>query len=83
MDHMISSFNLYGSCSELITPAHMGLYISQQAALKGTISLGTQEKRKDQRTQKSGSGEKVVYFISASLYPATKWEAVTQGGPGE
>ena len=44
---------------------------------KGTISLGSQEKRKD---RKSRSEEKVVGFSSASLYPARKLETVTQGG---
>ena len=51
-----------------------------KAALK---SLGGPEKRKD---RKSRGEEKVVGFRSASLFPATKLEAVTQGGsiePGE
>ena len=55
----------------------------QQAALKSTISLGVQEKRKDRKTQKSRSEEKVVGFSSASLFPARKREAVAQGGSME
>ena len=39
--------------------------------------LGVQEKRK---TWKIRSEEKVVGFSSASLFPARKWEAVSQGG---
>ena len=37
-------------------------------------------KRKDRKTQKSRSEEKVVGFSSAYLFPARKWEAVTLGG---
>ena len=51
----------------------------QQAALKGTISLGGQEKRKDRKSQRSKREEIVVSFSSASLFLARKWEAVTQG----
>ena len=51
-----------------------------QAALKGVILLGGQEKRKDRKIEKSGSEEKVVGFSSVSLFPVRKWEAVTQGG---
>ena len=51
-----------------------------QAALNVTISLGGEEKRKDRKTWKSRSEEKVVGFSSASLFSAVKWEAVTQGG---
>ena len=50
-----------------------------QAALKGTILLGGQEKRKDRKTWKSRSEEKVMGFTSASLFPARKWEGVTKG----
>ena len=42
--------------------------------------LGGQKKRKDRKSQKSRSEEKVVGFSSASIFPARKWEAVTQGG---
>ena len=42
--------------------------------------LGGQEKRKDRKTRKSRSEEKVVGFSSASLFPARKHEAVTLGG---
>ena len=58
----------------------------QQAALKGTILQGHQEKRKDMKTRKSWTEEKVVDFRSTFLFPTRKWEAVTQGGtlePGE
>ena len=51
----------------------------QEAALKGTTSVGVQEKRKDRKTRKSTSEEKGVGFSSASLFPARKREAVTQG----
>ena len=44
------------------------------------IAGGGQEKRKDRKTRKSRSEEKMVGFISASLFPTRKWEAVTQGG---
>ena len=54
-----------------------------QAALEVTISLGSQEKRKDRKTQKSKSEEKVVGFSSASLFPAKNREAVTPGGTGD
>ena len=46
----------------------------------GAISLGVQEKRKDRKTRRSRSEEKVVGFSSASLFPARKLEPVTQGG---
>ena len=52
----------------------------KQAALTATISLGGEEKRKDTKTWKSRSEEKGVGFSLASLFPARKWEAVTQGG---
>ena len=52
----------------------------EQKAVKGTISLGCQEKRKDRKSEKSWSEEKVVGFSSASLFPARKQETVTQGG---
>ena len=45
--------------------------------------MGVQDKRKDRKTRKSRSEEKVVSFSSASLFPAKKWEAVTQGGTRE
>ena len=51
-----------------------------QAALKGIISLGGQKKRKNRKTRKSRSEEKAVAFSSASLFPARKREAITQGG---
>ena len=38
-----------------------------------------QEKRKDRKTWKSRREENVVGFSSASLFPARKPEAVTQG----
>ena len=57
--------------------------LSQQAALRGTISLGCREKRKYRKARKSRSEEKVVGFSSVSLYPARKREAVTQGGTRE
>ena len=49
----------------------------QQAALKGTLSLGSQ-KRKERKTRKSRSEEKVVSYSSVSLFLARKMEAVTQ-----
>ena len=52
----------------------------QLAALKVTISLEDQEKKKDRKTQKGKSEEKVASFSSGSLFPARKQEAVTQGG---
>ena len=42
-----------------------------------------QEKRKDGKTGKFRSKEKVVGFRSASLFPVRKREAVTQGGTME
>ena len=42
------------------------------------ILLQGQEKRKDRKSQKSWSEERVVGFSSASIFPARKWEAVTQ-----
>ena len=39
-------------------------------------SPGDQEKRKDRKTLKSGSEEKVIGFSSASVFPIKKWEAV-------
>ena len=59
------------------------LILLLRAELRGTISLGDQEKRKDRKTQKSKSEEKVVGFSSASLFPARKREAVTQDGTME
>ena len=53
----------------------------QEAGLKGNISLGGQEKRKDKKTRKSRNEEKVLSFGSASIFPERKREAVTQGGP--
>ena len=47
---------------------------------KDTIALGDQEKMKYRKTWKSRSEEKVVIFSSATLFPARKQEAVTQGG---
>ena len=44
----------------------------------GSIAGG--QKRKDRKTMKSRSEEKVVGFSSASLFPARKREAVTQAG---
>ena len=41
---------------------------------------GGEEKRKGRKTRKSKSEEKMVGFSSASLFPARKREAVTQGG---
>ena len=49
-------------------------YLQQEAL------IGGQEKRKDRKTQKSRNEEKVEGFSSASLFPARKWEALTQGG---
>ena len=45
--------------------------------------LGCQEKRKERKIQKSRSEVNVVGFRSASLFPARKWEAVTQAGNHE
>ena len=42
--------------------------------MKSTISLGD-KKRKNKKTRKSRSEEKVVGFSSASIFPARKWEA--------
>ena len=53
---------------------------NQQVALKGAISLGGLEKRKNRKMQKSRSEEKVVGLSSASLFPTRKWEAANQGG---
>ena len=39
--------------------------------------LRGQEKRKDRKTQKRRSEEKVVGFSSAFLFSTRKWEAVT------
>ena len=39
-----------------------------------------EEKRNDRKSRKSRSEEKAVGFSSASVFPARKWEAVTQGG---
>ena len=44
------------------------------------MSLGSQEKRKDRKTRKYRSAEKVVGFSSVSLFPAKKREEVTQDG---
>ena len=38
------------------------------------------QKKKDRKPQKTRSEEKVVGCSSVSLFPARKWEAVTQGG---
>ena len=43
----------------------------------------SQDKRKDRKTRKSRSEEKVVGFTNVSLFPARKWEAVAQGERGE
>ena len=48
--------------------------------LKGSILLEGQKQRKDRKTWKSRSEEKVVGFSSASLFPARKQEAVIRGG---
>ena len=48
--------------------------------MKGTITLGVEEKRKDRKTQRSRSEKKVVDFSSASRFPTRKWVAVTQDG---
>ena len=48
-----------------------------------TISLGGQEKRKNKKTRKSRSEEKVEGFGSASLFLVRKREVVTQGGTME
>ena len=50
------------------------------AALKGTISVGGQEKRKDRKSWKSKSKEKVGGFSSAFEFPARKRETVALGG---
>ena len=42
--------------------------------------LRGQEKRKDRKTSKSRSFEKVVGFSLASLFFPSKWETVTQDG---
>ena len=42
--------------------------------------MGNQEKRKYRKSRKSRSEEKVVSFSAASLFPARKGDAVTQGG---
>ena len=42
--------------------------------------MGGQEKRKDRKTRKSRSEEKVVGFSLAYLFLARKREAITQGG---
>ena len=41
----------------------------EQATLKGTISHVGQEKRKDRKSRKSSSEQKVLGFSSASLFP--------------
>ena len=41
---------------------------------------GGQGKRKDNKTRKSKSEEKVVGFSSAFLFPARKREVIAQGG---
>ena len=47
---------------------------------KCTISLVSQEERKDRKTRRGRSEEKVVGFNLAFLFPARKREVVTQGG---
>ena len=42
--------------------------------------LDGQKKRKDKKTWKSRSKEKLVGFSSTSLFPTRKQETVTQGG---
>ena len=42
--------------------------------------LAGQEKRKDRKSWKIGSEEKVVSFSLAFVFPTRKLEAVTQGG---
>ena len=49
----------------------------QQAALKGTISLGDLEKRKDRKSRRE---QKMVGFSAASLFPTRKRKAITKGG---
>ena len=56
-----------------------GSYPSRQ--LKGIISMWDQKTRKEENT-KSRSEEKVAGFKTASLFPARKREAVTEGGTG-
>ena len=52
---------------------------TQQAALKGTISLEVRRRKKTWKTGKRSIVEKVMGFSSASLFTASKREAVTQG----
>ena len=59
------------------------IIINNEEALKGTISLGVKEERKDRKTRKRRREEKLVGFSSASLFPTRKREAVTQGGTME
>ena len=49
-----------------------------QAAIKGTILVEGEEKRKERKTWKR-SEKKVMGFSSASLFPSRKQEGVTQG----
>ena len=42
--------------------------------------MGVQEKRKGRKTRKSRIEKKVVGISLASLFPARKREAITQGG---
>ena len=51
-----------------------------QATLKDTISLRSQEQRKERKLRKIRSEKKVAGFSSASLFLARKREAVTQAG---
>ena len=55
---------------KIFNMVHVSMYIYifiikeqlQEAALKGTVSVGRQEKRKDRKSGKSRSEEKVVGF---------------------
>ena len=64
------------SCLCVVFLSVWNTVIIKEAALKGTISLGDQDKREN---MKSRSEEKVVGFSSSSLFPARKRNAVTQG----
>ena len=54
-----------------------------QITINNGVIKGGLERREDRKTRKSRSEEKGMGFISASLFPGRKREAVTQGGTVE
>ena len=83
--YLVTDSNIYSFYIQIHIYIHTHIIIiikelPQQATLKDNISLGSQEKRKDRKTRKSRSEEKVLGFSSASVFPARKRDAVTEGG---